>query len=130
MLGDDHSSLPNFSKSPIPRSRDRDATIPEDKSGRLPFLCFVLHRMGFFVPRELLASGDVLPRLFPLACTLLPKNRRYLFCDPLRHRSFSTETPACFTRHAAVWCSDFPPASRKQLASDHLPSANNLSQPA
>jgi len=32
----------------------RDATIPEDKSGRLPFLCFVLHRMGFFMPRELL----------------------------------------------------------------------------
>ena len=32
----------------------RDATIPEDKSSRLPFLCFVLHRMGFFVPRELL----------------------------------------------------------------------------
>jgi hypothetical protein len=32
----------------------RDATIPEDQSGRLPFLCFVLHRMGFFVPRELL----------------------------------------------------------------------------
>ena len=23
-------------------------------SGRLPFLCFVLHRMGFFVPHELL----------------------------------------------------------------------------
>jgi len=23
-------------------------------SGRLPFLCFVLHRMGFFLPRELL----------------------------------------------------------------------------
>jgi hypothetical protein len=32
----------------------RDATIPEDKSGRLSFLCFVLHRMGFFMPRELL----------------------------------------------------------------------------
>ncbi len=36
--------------------------IPEDfglekvsrPAGRLPFLCFVLHRMGFFVPRELL----------------------------------------------------------------------------
>ena len=27
---------------------------PRIKSGRLPFLCFVLHRMGFFVPRELL----------------------------------------------------------------------------
>jgi hypothetical protein len=36
--------------------------------------------------------------------------------------------PACFTRHAAVWCSDFPLTSRKRLASDHLPSANNLSQ--
>jgi hypothetical protein len=32
----------------------RGATIPEDQMGRLPFLCFVLHRMGFFVPRELL----------------------------------------------------------------------------
>ena len=32
----------------------RSATIPEDLAGRLPFLCFVLHRMGFFVPRELL----------------------------------------------------------------------------
>jgi len=32
----------------------RDATIPEDQTGQLPFLCFVLHRMGFFVPRELL----------------------------------------------------------------------------
>jgi len=31
----------------------RGATIPEDLAGRLPFLCFVLHRMGFFVPREL-----------------------------------------------------------------------------
>ena len=27
---------------------------PRILSGRLPFLCFVLHRMGFFVPRELL----------------------------------------------------------------------------
>gem|GEM_PF-3526906 len=26
----------------------------EAASGRLPFLCFVLHRMGFFLPRKLL----------------------------------------------------------------------------
>jgi hypothetical protein len=32
----------------------RDATIPEDITDRLPFLCFVLHRMGFFLPRKLL----------------------------------------------------------------------------
>jgi hypothetical protein len=31
----------------------RDATIPEDSSDRLSFLCFVLHRMGFFLPRRL-----------------------------------------------------------------------------
>ena len=34
----------------------RDATIPEDLADRLPFLCFVLHRMGFFLPRPLLAE--------------------------------------------------------------------------
>ena len=38
--------------------------------------------------------------------------------------------PAYFTRHAAVWCSDFPPASRKGLTSDHLPSARSLPHPA
>src|SRR5213595_455836 len=87
---------------------------------------------GFSCLANYFASGELLPRLFTLACTLLPKNRRYLFCDTLRRRSFSTVTPACFTRHAAVWCSDFPPASPANagLTSDHLPSANNLSQTA
>jgi hypothetical protein len=41
-----------------PGARDtcapRDATIPEDLADRLSFLCFVLHRMGFFLPRALL----------------------------------------------------------------------------
>ena len=36
---------------------------------------------------------------------------RYIFCDTLRHRDFSTAAPAYSTRHAAVWCSDFPPAN-------------------
>ena len=35
-------------------SRDVVRRYPRILSGRLPFLCFVLHRMGFFVPRELL----------------------------------------------------------------------------
>ncbi len=85
---------------------------------------------GFSCLANCFASGELLPRLFTLACTLLPKNRRYLFCDTLRHRGFSTVMPACFTRHAAVWCSDFPPATPANagLASDHLPSANNVSQ--
>ena len=84
---------------------------------------------GFSCLANYSASGELLPRLFTLARALLPKNRRCFFCDTLRHRNFPTAMPACFTRHAAVWCSDFPPASRKRLASDHLPSANNLSQP-
>jgi hypothetical protein len=58
----------------------------------------------------------------------LPKNRRYFFCDTLRPHSFSTVAPAFFTRHAAVWCSDFPPAGQKRPTSDHLPSSSSLSQ--
>ena len=42
---------------------------------------------------------------------LLSKNWRCLFCDTFRRRNFATAAPACFTRHAAVWCSDFPPAN-------------------
>jgi hypothetical protein len=83
---------------------------------------------GFSCLANYSASGELLPRLFTLACTLLPKNRRCLFCDTFRHRGFSTAAPARFTRHAAVWCSDFPLTSRKRLASDHLPSAHNLSR--
>jgi hypothetical protein len=108
----------------------RDATIPEDfKRAGCPSSVLSCTAWGFSCLANCFASGELLPRLFTLARALLPKNQRYLFCDTLRHASFSTVMPACFTRHAAVWCSDFPPAS-KGLASDHLPSANNLSQPA
>ena len=109
----------------------RDATIPEDfyRAG-CPSSVLSCTAWGFSCLANYFASGELLPRLFTLACTLLPKNRRCLFCDTLRHRSFSTVMPACFTRHAAVWCSDFPPASPANagFTSDHLPSANNLSQ--
>ena len=89
-------------------------------SDRLPYLCFVLHRMGFFLPRNCSASGELLPRLFTLTCASLPKNRRCLFCDTFRHRALANAAPACFTRHAAVWCSDFPLAN---LASHQRSSA-------
>src|SRR5436190_19061252 len=107
----------------------RDATIPEDQRAGCPPSVLSCTAWGFSCLANYFASGELLPRLFTLACTLLPKNRRCLFCDTFRHRSFSTVMPACFTRHAAVWCSDFPPASPAYagFASDHLPSANNLS---
>src|SRR6266496_1038805 len=121
----------------IPLSRDarrasahRDATIPEDRRAGCPPSVLSCTAWGFSCLANCSASGELLPRLFTLACTLLPKNRRCVFCDTFRRRSLSTVMPACFTRHAAVWCSDFPPATPANagLASDHLPSANNVSQ--
>jgi len=72
---------------------------------------------------------------FYLAFSPLPvpfsKNRRYVFCDTFRQRPLSRTLPAYFTRHAAVWCSDFPPVNPTNagLTSDHLPSAHSLTQP-
>ena len=128
---DDHLSLPtrNRGTGAQSRSRDHDATIPEDlyRAG-CPSSVLSCTAWGFSCLANYSASGELLPRLFTLARALLPKNRRCFFCDTLRHRGFSTAAPACFTRHAAVWCSDFPPANRKRFTSDHLPSVNNLSQ--
>ena len=64
LRGDDHLSRPACAERPPNHRRRsktaaivwRDATIPEDLADRLPFLCFVLHRMGFFLPRCLRAE--------------------------------------------------------------------------
>ena len=75
----------------------------------LPLFCLAPH--GVF------HASRIAPRAvsFYLAFSPLPalfsKNRRYVFCDTFRQHNFSTAPPAYFTRHAAVWCSDFPPAS-------------------
>src|SRR5205809_3882248 len=89
----------------------RDATIPEDQRAGCPPSVLSCTAWGFSCLANCFASGELLPRLFTLACALLPKNRRCLFCDTFRRRGFSTAAPAYFTRHVAVWCSDFPPAN-------------------
>ena len=108
----------------------RNATIPEDSIGpaALPLFCLAPHgvfRASRIAPRAVSSylAFSPLPALFS-------KNRRCLFCDTFRHRNFSTAAPAYFTRHAAVWCSDFPPVNPAGagLTSDHLPSARNLAQ--
>src|SRR5437867_1954261 len=106
----------------------RDATIPEDFIGpaALPLFCLAPHgvfRTSRIAPRAVSSylAFSPLPALFS-------KNRRYVFCDTFRQRPLSRTLPAYFTRHAAVWCSDFPPANRKRFTSDHLPSAGNLAQ--
>src|SRR3954464_12268208 len=85
-----------------------DATIPEDRRTGCPPSVLSCTTWGFSCLADCSASGELLPRLFNLACTSLPKNRRCLFCDTFRQPRLGPEPPACFTRHAAVWCSDFP----------------------
>src|ERR1051325_7837247 len=99
----------------IPLARDarpaiagHDATIPEDRRTGCPPSVLSCTAWGFSCLANYSASGELLPRLFNLACTSLPKNRRCLFCDTLRQPQLTSESPACSTRHAAVWCSDFP----------------------
>jgi hypothetical protein len=106
---DDHLSLPDFSERPANLHSPWCDDTRDQRTG-CPSSVLSCTAWGFSCLANYFASGELLPRLFTLTGTL--KNRRYLFCDTLRHRSFSTAMPACFTRHAAVWCSDFPPASQ------------------
>ena len=117
--GDKPNSVPEFLRRmiiyliPLPRDARyacarRDATIPEDQRTGCPTSVPSCTAWGFSCPANCFASGELLPRLFTLTCTSLPKNRRCLFCDTFRHRALASATPACFPRHAAVWCSDFP----------------------
>jgi hypothetical protein len=76
----------------------------------LPLFCLAPH--GVFpasriTPRAV--SSYLAFSTLPVPC--IAKNRRCLFCDTLRHRNFAIAAPAFFTRHAAVWCSDFPLAN-------------------
>src|SRR5256714_3644608 len=106
----------------VPLARDargarapRDATIPEDQRTGGPPSVLSCTTWGFSCLADYSTSGELLPRLFNLACTSLPKNRRCLFCDTFRQPRLASELPACFTRHAAVWCSDFPLANLAAL---------------
>src|SRR5712691_5915596 len=106
------------------------ATIPEDFSGpaALPLFCLAPH--GVFRASRIAPRAVSSYLAFSPLPALLSKNRRCLFCDTLRQRPLSRMLPAYFTRHAAVWCSDFPPANPAEagLTSDHLPSADKLAQ--
>jgi hypothetical protein len=78
------------------------------RSGRRPGpSCSVLHRMGFFVPPRLRSGRWALTPPFhpgPPACA----NGWFVFCDTVRRPGLSHRPPAHSTRHAALWCPDFP----------------------
>ena len=122
---DDHSSHPSRTRDECPAnfySPWCDDTRGLNRAG-CPSSVLSCTAWGFSCLANCSASGELLPRLFTLACTLLPKNRRCVFCDTFHRRSFSTATPAYFTRHAAVWCSDFPPAKSRQRGTHQRSSA-------
>src|SRR5579864_9752714 len=87
----------------------------------LPLFCLAPH--GVFRASRITPRAVSSYLAFSPLPALLSKNRRCLFCDTFRHRNFSTAAPTSSTWHAAVWCSDFPPAPNAFGASDHLPSA-------
>ena len=75
----------------------------------LPLFCLAPH--GVFRAAQITSRAVSFYLAFSPLPALFSKNRRSFFCDTFRRRDFSTATPACSTRHAAVWCSDFPPVS-------------------
>jgi len=113
ILSADYSTVMTIYLVPLSRNARnvctlRDATIPEDQRTGCPPSVLSCTTWGFSCLADCSASGELLPRLFTLTCPSLPKNRRCLFCDTFRQRPLTRTPPACFTRHAAVWCSDFP----------------------
>ena len=106
---DDHFSHPaNRAPRPLARPLMRllPGNCPPKRTGQAPEVpCFALHRMGFFVPRRLLAGRwAVTPPFHPYPA----EARRYVFCDTFRRAGLWPCAPARSTRHAAWRCSDFP----------------------
>src|SRR5947207_11641580 len=121
---DDHLSQSRFRGTARCACALRDATIPEDHNGPavLPLFCLAPH--GVFHASRITPRAVSSYLAFSPLPALLSKNRRCLFCDTFRHRNLSIAAPAYFTRHAAVWCSDFPPANlaahqRSSAIDDH-----------
>ncbi len=115
-------STSSFAKLELdgPQARDRVRRYPRiDGPAVLPLFCLAPH--GVF------PASRITPRAVSsyLAISPLPE-RREATASPTFQRTggvfsvtlsvtaiprFGTAAPAFFTRHAAVWCSDFPPAN-------------------
>jgi hypothetical protein len=83
-----------------------------------PFSCSVLHRMRFVVPpSSRLGRWALTPPFHPYpSFALASYGGRFVFCDTVCDRGLH-RSPHAFTWHAALWCPDFPLASR--LATKH-----------
>ena len=107
---DRHLRSQNWGWTSDPAVRDRDATNPRiDGPAVLPLFCLAPH--GVFRASRITPRAVSSYLAFSPLPALLSKNRRCLFCDTFRQRPLARTPPAYSTRHAAVWCSDFPPAN-------------------
>src|SRR6266436_3923024 len=91
---------------------DTRGSLPKDSGygpAALPLFCLAPH--GVFHASRITSRAVSSYLAFSPLPALFSKNRRCLFCDTLRQRPLSRTSPAYSTRHAAVWCSDFPPAN-------------------
>src|SRR5438874_8916225 len=124
LRGDDHLSRPDFSERPMLFSWRRRPLQPSwcddtrrstpkffGHAGPAVLLLFCLAPHGVFPAARITPRAVSSYLAFSPLPVLFSKNRRYHFCDTFRRRNLTNAAPASFTRHAAVWCSDFPLAS-------------------
>ena len=96
-----------------------------------PASCFVLHHMGFFLPRSLRAGRWALtPPFHPYRTPREAVTGGLIFCDTFRRPRLGPGAPACSTRHGALRCSDFPPGNPQGPPGDRLPSAAAIYRPS
>src|SRR4030095_7358110 len=113
-----------FSRSVVRRYPEIGPEFLRGISGPAVLLLFCLAPHGVFPAARITPRAVSSYLAFSPLPALFSKNRRYLLCDTFRQRSLSRPPPAYSTRHAAVWCSDFPLAS---LPTHQRPSAINPS---
>jgi hypothetical protein len=122
--GDDHSSPGGIAPAGgrlATRLRPIPGTGPGLASGagqaaQRP--CLALHRMGFIVPRRSPAGRWAFtPPFHPCPGAQTSAPRRSVFCDTFHRPKLAPRPSASFSRHAALWCSDFPPRPKPERSS-------------
>ena len=104
-------------------TRKRPRLSGAGQTPRVP--CFVLHHMGFVLPRRLPDGRWALtPPFHPYPVWENSLRRflaagRFFLCDTFRDPTLSSQAPACYTRHVVWRCSDFPLVKSQQVPSPH-----------